>query len=236
MRVDATSNFIKQCDHLWIFDRLGRIVTNGVVDEVLQKYGKAFKDNIAVIATKCDDNVGPNEISVLAKKRPTLNSEHRQWKTTSTALGDQVKQLEKAVASKRRTKRSQPSQVTSSGNADDLLEQVADLRSARKKLDDDFWGSIVQIRNEDVAAELQRSCRQYLPRDAQLQVFCISNTHYEALKDDSMHQTKFQLTAEGTGIPGLRSYLLGQAAPGVFQDFLDFMNHRFMVFLGGCEL
>ncbi|KAK4504670.1 hypothetical protein PRZ48_002631 [Zasmidium cellare] len=225
VRVDATLNHINECNDLFVCARLGRIVTNPNVHDLAQKYGHAFQNKLSIIATKCDENIGPEEVRDLARKQSKLKKAEAQWKQTTTAIKGQIKYLE---SRKKKSKKSE--------NPSGRLQEIADLSATRKKLDDEWWEKVVEARNSQVTPQLQREIQQHLPADSHLPVFCVSNTHYEALKDESLQDAKFQLSAQGTGVPGLRRHLLALAAPPEFQTLLNFIDHEFTVFMGGCEL
>lgn len=225
VRVHATLNHINTCNHLFVFARLGRIVTDPTVQDLAQKYGHAFADKLWIVATKCDENMGSEEVRELAKKFPDLKKAETHWKQTSKSLSISLKALEQSKKKGRNT-----------ASSINRLQEIAELKEARKQHDNEFWEKAVNARNKQVVPQIRRENQQHLPPDSQLLVFCVSNTHYEALKVDEPEDAKFHLSAEATGIPGLRSCLLGLAAPPNFQTLLNFINHNFSVFLGGCQL
>lgn len=49
VRVDATQQFLKQCDYLVIVARAGRMTTDPVVRSILQKYGKALEGSVMIV-------------------------------------------------------------------------------------------------------------------------------------------------------------------------------------------
>ncbi|KAF2160980.1 hypothetical protein M409DRAFT_28586 [Zasmidium cellare ATCC 36951] len=229
VRVDATLNHIRQCDHLWIFDDVARIVTNGNVVNHLDKYGKMFKDNFAVIATKCDEGVDTELVREMTRNSralkycPDLAEREERWEDINGALKDKISRL-----SRKKQKKSKTSASPQEGDPERLQRSL-------KKTDDEWWELIVNARNHAIGRELWDACRKCLPPTHYLKVFAISNTQYESLKSGD-GRAYFQLSAKGTGIPKLRVYYLSAAAQPFFQSLLNFVNHDFGVFIEGCKL
>lgn len=236
-RVDTTLSYIKNCDHLYLLDRLGRIITSGVVDGHVQTYGRAFGNNISVITSKCDEGIGDEVVKKLSKSMPDFKEAEKEWKTKSSALTKQIKSKENPPTTKKGAKKKKKDDEKTKELSPEVMADIAKLKEARKKLDNEWWESVFPARNEDIIPALQKANRPHLPADSQLTVFCVSNTHYMALKDpDSQHSLTFKLSAEGTGIPGVRSHLLSLAASPDFRGLQNFINHDFSVVIGGCEL
>lgn len=173
VRVHATLNHINECHDLFVCARLGRIVTNPNVQDLAQKYGHAFQNKLSVIATKCDENIGPEEVKDLARKQSDLKKAESHWRQTTNPLKGQIKNLEQR---KKKSKKV--------GNTSGRLQEIAELNESRKKIDNEWWEKVVRARNSQVTPQLQREVQQHLPADSRLQVFCVSNTRYEALKDE----------------------------------------------------
>ncbi|KAK4990768.1 hypothetical protein LTR50_002304 [Elasticomyces elasticus] len=63
VRVNATHEYLRSCDALWIVARIDRIITNRDLDNMLERYAERFGENLAVVATRSDDI---NDMSILA--------------------------------------------------------------------------------------------------------------------------------------------------------------------------
>lgn len=88
----------------------------------------------------------------------------------------------------------------------------------------------MDVRNDYVKTYLRAD------KTVSFDVFCVSNTQYSGLKGRSELHTMPQLSAEDTGIPGLREWILTFPAAGIWRATRAYIEHRFAVFLMGVEI
>jgi hypothetical protein len=79
-------------------------------------------------------------------------------------------------------------------------------------------------RNAYITRGIVEAYQKHMAPDSKLQVYCISNTHYESLKGRPSGDSR-QLSASGTGIPNLRSYALNLAAPDSLRTRKTYINN-----------
>lgn len=72
------------------------------------------------------------------------------------------------------------------------------------------------LRNADVGSKARKVFNRLVPNERDLPVFCVSNEEYCMLKYPDQGDC---LYPEDTGIPELRSFVLGLAAPHVQKHF-----------------
>lgn len=94
----------------------------------------------------------------------------------------------------------------------EMRQQLAQLVAKRFEF-------LVATRNSLIAEQLRDNMQSHMPRGKLLDVHCVSNYHYAALKGASLSGPR--LSAEATGIPGLRASTLALMAP----PLLDTLEH-----------
>ncbi|EME85650.1 uncharacterized protein MYCFIDRAFT_90454 [Pseudocercospora fijiensis CIRAD86] len=227
VRVNATLRSINQCDFLWAFDHVGRIATNGVIEGLAQRYGRAFKGNVVAIGTRSAENVQAELVRAYAKKGIKIEG-LQEWRASNRALTKQIKELQSSVQKKTKA-------ANRNEGSRDAHSEIAILEKVRDDQDDEWWAKVVEGRNTFVTRELQRKCQPHLPVASTLRVFCVSNAHYAARKLNKRKEN-FTLSAEATGIPALRRHALALAAPEAFREVAYFVDHQYTVFIRGLEL
>ncbi|KAK4550660.1 hypothetical protein LTR36_000239 [Oleoguttula mirabilis] len=225
VRVNATYEHIEQCNHVWCVSRAGRIVSDLVVDGLLGRYGVPFDGNVAVIATKSDENVD-HELAQDMRRRGYDLGQYDQLKKAVLAVGKQLKDTKarKAKLSPRKTREKLQ-----------LQEEIEDHTEALQGLESQVFGLIVRARNTHIVGALQREKQQHLPKDKKLNAFAVSNLHYAAHKEVATVSGP-ALSTELTGIPEIRAFALNMAAPKVFRSLEDFINQNFSLFIRALEL
>ncbi|KAK3709592.1 hypothetical protein LTR37_010813 [Vermiconidia calcicola] len=225
VRVNATYEHIDICDEIWIIGRAGRVITDNVVDGLLQRYAMINRGHVAVIATKTDENLS-HQLALNMRKKGYSLGDYQQLKKASTVMGKQLKGMQ---TEKRKL---------SSKKADEKLELQEEIDSqfeSQQRLESQCLGLIAQARNNHITASLQEAKQEHLPKGVTLDVFCVSNQHYAAHKN----ATKVSgptLSVGMTQIPELRKFALRLAAPKILRSLEDFTKHDFSVFIKGLDL
>lgn len=109
--------------------------------------------------------------------------------------------------------------------AETLEDSLAMMKSEKMKC-------IVQARNTYVVSRLKREKTRHLPEGVKLRVHCVSNQHYAIYKDIVPKEGPI-LHVNNTGIPALRSHLLGLAAPAIWECHKEILVHKLKVLFHG---
>lgn len=216
LRVDATQQFIKKCDHIMVVARAGRVTTDPVVRSMLRKYGKVPGCNVMVVSTKSDENI-EHPVAIEMDLLGFSIGDYHTLKGTSDALVSKVKVLE-------RGKKKFP---RGSVERNALEGQISEVQQRKQLVENSRWELIVAARNAHNADRLRTATanRGNLSDGKELHVFSVSNKQYENLLVDEV-SGDFQLSPEGTGVPGLRKHLLLLAAPRILRVLQDFVSSQ----------
>jgi hypothetical protein len=224
VRVRATFDQIDKCDELWVIGRVGRIITDTVVDGLLQRYGRIYRDRIAVIATKSDENID-NALAMDLQQKGYHLGNYAHLKRSSEIMGKDLAKLKKEKAKTRPNSRERA-----------RISDEIETRAENQQNDDrGRFTLVVRARNEHVKQSLRQDKHQHFHKGTTLKVFPVSNLHYAAHKGRA-ETTGWVLDPEATCIPALRHYVLELAAPDVMQTLEDFVMHDFTVVLSGLDL
>ncbi|KJX94687.1 hypothetical protein TI39_contig4165g00006 [Zymoseptoria brevis] len=226
VRVDTTLQHINNCDQLFIVARIGRIVTNTAVNMLLKQYGKAFRGNIAVVVTRCDDGIDDACAMEMVKHGLDISG-FNALKASSELMSAQITEL--------RTRRNKCRSRKSQARRGKLTEEIDSAVRNRQEIENTRWGLIADFRNQRIIRDLTNARGRHMPPKKKLKVFCVSNKHYAYHKSGEEY-SKFLLSPNGTGIPQLRQQTLLLAAPRILGAIEDYIDHRFKVFLRGYEL
>jgi hypothetical protein len=200
-RVNATLDYIMKCDFVYIVAHVGRVITSTNVNGLLRRYGKVFQGDIAVVATRVDENV--NHALAMAMPGAVIDmKEYQASKKLSELTAARIKSLQ----AKRRRYRSGQGQYTR------LSQEIDNAQAEHRDIENMRWESVVEARNKFVSTRLVSERSQHLPHKKKLRVFCVSNKHYDIHKG-AYEPSKFLLSPNGTGVPALRQHILLIAAP-----------------------
>ncbi|KAK5133363.1 hypothetical protein LTR08_007797 [Meristemomyces frigidus] len=225
VRVNATFEHIDLCNHVWCVSRAGRIVSDLVVDGLLGRYGVPFDGNVAVIATKSDENIS-HELALDMRRRGYDLGDYDQLRNTVQKANRNLKNL---------TTRKNKLPAYRGQEKPRLQEQIEAQRETSRELENMIFGLVIQARNTHIVESLRREKQQHLPQDKKLHAFAVSNLHYAAHKEVAEVAGSL-LSPDLTGIPGVRAFALSIAAPRIFRGLEDFVNQRFSLFIRGLEL
>lgn len=225
VRVDATQQFLTQCDHLVVVARVGRVIDDPAVSSLLQRYGKAMAGNITIVSTMSDDNINDKVATRMANLAFSIGN-YSALKSSSDLMQSQVKALQ-------RTKKKMSAKDVS--KQQDLDRQICDLQTRKQATENSRWELVVKARNEHVADGLRKARQGDLPTGVRLRVFGVSNKHYEKLQTGDK-SGEYLLSAEGTGIPALRKYFLRLIAPLKWNALKGFVATQPNVLVPGFDM
>jgi hypothetical protein len=226
VRVKATYEHIDQCNEIWVVGRTGRIITDILVDSLLQRYGMANEGRVAVVATKADENANSRELVMELRRKGYDVDGYDELSGRMNNIANEIKQStrEKKKVNPKNTKAKLQLQRRIEKN----LKAYDDLERQRHQL-------VVAARNRYIKETLQRDKQQHLPKGASLNVFCASNLHYAARKNAG-DTPKPLLDVAMTGIPEIRKFALALAAPKMLRAVEDFTKHEFSIFFQGLDM
>lgn len=249
VRVNASYDTMRSCDTLWIVANIQRIISNLAVDSLLMRYGKSY--NVMIICTGIDQNVDDD----LAEEMGECGQSVGDW----TALEHQDLQLSQSVirlikalqiheeklqklqdrARSRGEKKGSLEKEEYKGKLHEKIRELSNGLKAEKDAKADLaqrrFTALVDARNAYAERSLREKKQHHLPNGRTLQVFCVSNYHYAALKGQRTIESS-RLDAEMTGLPALRRYLLERAAPEILQQMESDLNHKYTFFMRGLSL
>lgn len=234
---------MRDCDSLWIVAKIGRIVTDSSVDALLMRYGKSY--NVTVVCTGIDEHLDDalavhlqNEGLDLGNHDELLQKEKRSSrikKKLTRKIGNRQAKLEGRGRSRRNKKQRLLTDKARAKLEDQVEKYKHELAEATKEHYETSCARfelLVAARNRWTTQRLQEDKSRHLPADTTLEVFCVSNAHYAALKGiKEVHGPR--LKVQDTGIPALRKFVLRSAAPLQLQALEDYINHRFTAFMEG---
>jgi hypothetical protein len=143
----------------------------------------------------------------------TLTDQMKAKNAEITELGKKI------TAVKQRKKRATKQQMldvrTEEENLKGLKQQLAQLVAMRFEF-------LVKTRNGLITEQLQETMQSHMPKGMVLEVHCVSNQHYAALKGVSISGPR--LSANSTGVPQLRARTLALMAPRLLDTLEHYTN------------
>lgn len=244
IRVNAAHDAMRSCKSIWIVASIGRVITDKDVERMLSRYGTSY--DIAVVCTKSDlglDGIGlADELRRQGQSvsgHDELADEESQQK--ALALGYK-KSLQKL---KERKSKARYGGVKSANGSVALRKIDEDILTRQEHLDEaeakaaeaakQKFELLLSARNGFTRRKMQDEKQQHLEPGKRLEFFCVSNTHYAALKGGREVDGP-RLDPRMTGIPALREYVLERAAPGILHSMEYFVNYQFSIFMEGLAL
>ncbi|KAK5700424.1 hypothetical protein LTR17_022926 [Elasticomyces elasticus] len=231
-RIKVVRDYIKTIDHIWMVTSIGRVVDDALTTDMVYRYGKLFKGCITIIATKSDTDIDQN----LAKELQKEGHDLQEWFTltgTLKAHNTKVKTL-KAELLQERKKYKKPTKPKLM-EFQSKIDMIAEVKRDSKAIELRRFEVLVHARNAFVTEQLRANMDKYLPKGIKLQVFCISNRHYAAIKGGRSVRG-LRLSAEATGVPALRAHALAIPAADQFGTLEDYYAADLGVFLSEAQL
>lgn len=202
LRVKSATEYLKECDVLWVVAKIDRVVTDDSVHALLQKYGERFAGKVAVICTRSDDfdmDQVAEDLEADGYNLKDYIAARKSWERNES----QAKDLEKSL--RELPDASEYKQLAQK------LKRRNELELARDRDHETCFKILTTLRNDSITRQLHGKYDSLLPEGCDLKVFCISNKHYGALKG-TINIPKPHLGADETGIPALRNHILSLAA------------------------
>jgi len=200
--VNTAHDSIRKCHALWYVIAVDRPCTDPVLDKTLSMYAERFPGALAIIVTHSDHQVFDGEgIAADMREKGQSVGDYAEPTRRKTALMGQLAQvnarLRRKVSSERKLQ---------------YHDEKSEVEAQIEEVGNGAFEAIVDVRNNHVASTLKKEKQKYIPAGCSLSVYCVSNTEY------ATHQrphARRQLSVDSTGIPELRSFALGLAAPAV---------------------
>ncbi|KAK4580352.1 hypothetical protein LTR86_000555 [Recurvomyces mirabilis] len=224
VRVQQSTEYLTDCDHIWIVASCTRVVTDVAVLRFFEKYGERFRDKIIIIATGADD------IEVTKDTADQLVADGHKpenFKLLTKQAAPLERQIVKLTA--------KISSCTNSQKKQEFEEEKAKVQIQLDPINNQRYQSLVKARNLKITRELERIFQRFVDKARKLPVFMVSNRQYAMCKG-ALAASSPQLTVDATNIPALRNYALGLPAPALMQNLEFYIDSSFGVFLTGLEL
>ena len=208
-----------------------RVVDDGGVYNLLSTYGRLFKNNVMVICTHSDEGVDSKLAHHLKDEGRDIQAYvdiTEEWKQKRA----EVTQQKKETTALRNRKKPTKQILIDAQNSEDRFKA---LRVEWLAIESRRFEFLVDSRNSWITAALQEEMRYHLPEGAKLNVACVSNLHYAALKGTAK-VSGARLSAEATGIPALRAVILALAAPNLQRTLEAYADHEMVSFLQGAQM
>lgn len=246
VRVDASMDIMRSCDSIWVVTKIDRAITDTTVDSLLSRYGKSY--GMMVICTGIDDNVDPGLAGHLQSEGQSVG-DYDHLRSREKELAKTVKKTPKMIATRRarlegrnkvrnESKRRALTEATKAKLQYQITELETTLKASEKELPTvsrERYVTLVDARNAFTIRRLKEEKAEYLANGQTLEVFCVSNVHYSALKGARQINGP-RLDVKMTGIPDLRNHIFRSAAPRILENVENYMNHKFAVFMQGLAM
>ncbi|KAK5702966.1 hypothetical protein LTR97_003912 [Elasticomyces elasticus] len=229
-RVKTTRDFVKTCDYIWLICPISRVIDGSTVVDMVYRYGRMF-DEILIICTHADTEVD----SKLATELKEEGQDVQPWYDLTkehNSRNAKVKQLKKEIKQQSGRKKQTKQSLL---DTQEKTAALATLDRELKAIELRRYEFLVQVRNEHVTQQLRERMDGYLPAGKTLQVCCISNSHYAAIKAGRTMRG-LRLSPNGTGIPALRAYALKLVAPALLRTFQEYLKTSLSVFVKNAQL
>lgn len=219
VRVNASKNYIRSSDHLWVVAPVGRCVSDTTVNHILFEFGERFAGRLAIVCTKIDDRMRyaqfMQEYPSAAKEMEQIERAYKQAKTNFSEAKARARGVTKHSTIQERN-----------GEVERCRERYEKALNLRLEF-------MTQTRNEMVKRQLHRDKSEYLQQGEKGRVYFVSNEHYLWLKGfkDPVNATLEQLSAEMTGVPALRDHALSIPAQDMWLTFMAHIRHTSVAFV-----
>lgn len=227
MRDGIAHKFVQECDALWVTATAIRVAANASLDRAIALYGQRFGNNVAIIVTNSDFGIDDALAEEMRKQRRSLG-EYDQQREQIQEISQQIVRLKNKLPKPNASKRQR---TMTQQERNDIRDQLDELESELRDVKNKQYEDLVDVRNTFVSAQLKEGKQKHLAPGAELSVFCISNTHYAALKGANIEETR-QMSALSTGIPALRTHALELAAPAEFRTAENYINKVVTLYRG----
>lgn len=219
VRVNASKNYIRSSDHLWVVAPIGRCVSDTTLDSILFEFGERFAGRLAIICTRIDETM----------RLSTFVQEYQD-------AAEEVEQIDKVYKTARESFSKAKALARSARKPSTIATRTREVEVCRQRYEtglNDRLHFMVRTRNDEVAKRLYQEKSEYLQDGKTGRIFFASNQHYMWLKGfkDSGSDAMGQLSAEMTGILDLRRYALSIPAQDMWSTFMAHIRHTSVAFM-----
>jgi hypothetical protein len=189
---------------------------------------------ISVICTNSDaDIIGSERKMVNHFQQEDMNVEsyHVLSEKIKAKKSDITQLNAKVTATKKRKKKATKQQMLDVRDEEDTLKE---MRQQHAQLEAERFEFLVTTRNSLVTEQLKDTMQSHVPRGQTLEVHCVSNYHYAALKGGAINGPR--LPAETTGIPQLRANTLALMAPRLMKTLTHYSGFSLQAMLKDLQL
>jgi hypothetical protein len=219
VRVNASKNYIRSSDHMWVVACFGRCVSNTTVDSILFEFGERFAGRLAIVCTNIDDRM---RYSMFVQEYPDAAAEM-----------EKVEKSYKQAKANYSEAKARARGVTKQSTIEERNGHVEKCRRRYEMLVNYRLGFMVRVRNAAIKAQLYQDKSEYLQGGEKGKVFFVSNEHYAWLKGfkDPGNDSFEQLNAHSTGIPILRKYALFIPAREMWSTSMTHIRYSSVAFI-----
>ncbi|KAH9845227.1 hypothetical protein Tdes44962_MAKER01237 [Teratosphaeria destructans] len=246
IRVDTSIEIMRDCDTIWVVTKIDRAITETMVDSLVMRFGKSYK--MMIICTGIDDNIDDKGLAEHLVDEGQSIGDHETLLVREKELFKRVRglarkimtrkdKLEGHTAAKKKAKRplTETTKEKLRGDILQLQEKLKATEQEHRDVAQQRFELLVDARNANAMRRLKAEKTDQLTPGTTLEVFCVSNLHYLALKGAKTINGP-RLDAEATGVPALRAYILKSAAPAQFAALENYIGHKFTTFMKGLAM
>ena len=198
LRVQATRDYIKNCDTVIIVHPILRIQSQDTVwKEVHECIRNGKQGNLIIVCTKVDDIKHSRERDVSSDDRKVLE----KLRSEADHLAAEIAELEDEL---------QAAEENEDADVDykSINRRLKATKTMRAGKETEWREENIAIRNRRNIDAIQAGFRKAVnDPDAKVPVFCVSNTIYQQHMKGFDNDNPPDLTVEATGIPDLRKHL-----------------------------
>nr|POF11398.1 hypothetical protein CFP56_44236 [Quercus suber] len=207
IRAGIAHKYVQACDGLLAFDQIKRCLTNPALDKILGTYCDQFKERMTVVITHADDTGGSDD--VIAKTLKGEGQSVGEYFDLAKAIRDIEREIRQMTARLSRIKARSHigNRALKLAAFEDLKNEISKRREDLQPIRNRQFEALIDARNTNIKRKMQSDKRRYMPNGVELEVHCISNTHYKSLCRGST-TGGLQLDTAHTGVPALRAHLL----------------------------
>lgn len=196
LRVQATRDYIKNCDTVIIVHPILRIQSQDTVwKEVHECIRNGKQGNLIIVCTKVDDIKHSRERDVSSDDRKVLEKLRKE----ADDLAAEIAELEDKL---------QDAEENEDADYRSINRRLKATKTMRAGKEAEWREENIAIRNRRNIDAIQAGFRKAVnDPDANVPVFCVSNTIYQQHMKGFDNDNPPDLTVEATGIPDLRKHL-----------------------------
>ncbi|KAI7282052.1 hypothetical protein KC345_g3762 [Hortaea werneckii] len=196
LRVQATRDYIKNCDTVIIVHPILRIQSQDTVwKEVHECIRNGKQGNLIIVCTKVDDIKHSRERDVSSEDRKALEKLRKEADNLAAEIAELEDKLQDAEENEDADYRS-------------INRRLKATKTMRAGKEAEWREENIAIRNRRNIDAIQAGFRKAVnDPDATVPVFCVSNTIYQQHMKGFDNDNPPDLTVEATGIPDLRKHL-----------------------------